>query len=174
MNCRRVIGWSPISRRLLELLGFLLSTNSYWSPNKTGTSPRLSPRQCTGAGSDFIHYPDFDTPLFRGGLPLMITKAQSERHPSSVNPLGLLTSHKQIPLRTLTSPYLTLRLAPNPLFRVSSHYPLLHPPTNSFWYRIGTETNLRMTDCNRNLSHVHTSAQGAIRIRIRRGGNCVV
>lgn len=54
MNCRRVIGWSPISRRLLELLGFLLSTNSYWSPNKTVTSPGLSPRQCTGAGSDFI------------------------------------------------------------------------------------------------------------------------
>jgi hypothetical protein len=26
--------------------------------------------------------------------------------------------------------------------RVSSLYPLLHPPTNSFWYRIGTETNL--------------------------------
>jgi hypothetical protein len=23
---------------------------------------------------------------------------------------------------------------------VSSHYPLLHPPTNSFWYRIGTTT----------------------------------
>ena len=30
------------------------------------------------------------------------------------------------------------RLAPNPLFRVSSHCPLLHPPSNSFWYRIGT------------------------------------
>lgn len=35
-------------------------------------------------------------------------------------------------------PYFTLRLAPTPLFRVSSNYPLLHPPTNNFCYRIGT------------------------------------
>ena len=76
----------------------------------------------------------------------MITKAQSERHPSSVNPLGLLTSHEQIQLRTTTNPYFTLRLAPNPLFRVSSHYPLLHPPTNCFWYRIGTDLHLRLID----------------------------
>ena len=54
------------------------------------------------------------------------------------NPLGLLTSHEQIQLRTTTNPYFGLRLAPNPLIRVSNHYPLLHPPTNSFWYRIGT------------------------------------
>ena len=57
----------------------------------------------------------------------------------SLNPLGLLTSHEQIQLRTTTNPYFTLRLARNPLIRVSSHYPLLHPPTNCFWYRIGTE-----------------------------------
>jgi hypothetical protein len=71
----------------------------------------------------------------------MITKAPSESHPRSFNPLGLLISHEQIPLRTLTNPYFTLRLAPNPLFRVSSHYPLPHPPTNSFWYRIGTDSS---------------------------------
>jgi hypothetical protein len=71
----------------------------------------------------------------------MITKAQSERHPSSVNPLGLSSNHEQIQLRTTTSPYSTLRLAPNSLFRVSSQYPLLHPPTNSFWYRIGTDSD---------------------------------
>jgi len=58
----------------------------------------------------------------------------------SFNPLGLFTSPEQIQLRTTTNPYFTLRLAPNPLIRVSSHYPLLHPPTNSFWYRIGTDS----------------------------------
>ena len=152
MNCRRVIGWSPISRRLLELLGFLLSTNSYWSPNKTVTSPGLSPRQCTGAGSDFIHYPDFNAPPFSRRFAPMITKEQSKRHLSSDNPLGLLTSHEQIQLRTTINPYFTLRLAPNPLNRVSSHYPLLHPPTNSFWYRIGTDSNrCHMSGLQRNL-----------------------
>ena len=55
------------------------------------------------------------------------------------NPVGLINAPEQIPLRTTTNSYFTLRLAPNPLIRVSSHYPLLHPPTNSFWYRIGTE-----------------------------------
>ena len=151
MNCRRVIGWSPISRRLLELLGFLLSTNSYWSPNKTVTSPGLSPRQCTGAGSDFIHYPDFNTPPFSRRFAPMITKEQSKRHLSSDNPLGLSSNHEQIQIRTTTNPYFTLRLAPNPLFRLSSHYPLLHPPTNSFWYGFGTEA---LTSCHAYLTRL--------------------
>jgi len=69
----------------------------------------------------------------------MITKALSESRPRSFNPLGLLINPNQIPLRSTTNPYFTLRLAPRPLIRVSSYDPLLHPPTNSFWYRIGTE-----------------------------------
>jgi hypothetical protein len=59
------------------------------------------------------------------------------------NPLGLFDAHERIPLRTTTNPYFTLRLAPKPLLRVSSHYPLLDPPTNSFWYRIGTRRHIR-------------------------------
>ena len=76
------------------------------------------------------------------------------------NPLGLLTSHEQIQLRTTTNPDFTLRLAPNPLFRVSSHYPLLHPPTNSFWYRIGTEANSHISPSTRNSALIFPEQQG--------------
>ena len=55
-------------------------------------------------------------------------------HKISFNPLGLSSNQEQIQPRTTTNPYFALRLAPNPLIQVSSHYPLLHPPTNSFWY----------------------------------------
>ena len=77
----------------------------------------------------------------------------------SFNPLGLLTNQEQIPLRTTTVPYFTLRLAPNPLFRVSSHYPLLHPPTNSFWYRIGTKANSYMSTSTRNPASIFSEHQ---------------
>jgi hypothetical protein len=70
----------------------------------------------------------------------MVQIIESSSHKETFNPLGLFTSHEQIPLRSTTNPYFTLRLAPRPLFRVSGYYPLLNPPTNSFWYRIGTET----------------------------------
>jgi len=144
MNCWRAIGWSPISRRLLELLEFLLSTNSYWSPNKTGISPGLSPRQCTGAGSDFFPCPHFTTQLLLGGLPYLINVIQAKSYQRSISSTGPLINPNQTPLRTRTNPYFALKLAPNPLIRVSSHYPLLHPPTNSFWYRIGTELVMKI------------------------------
>ena len=91
----------------------------------------------------------------------MITKALSEIHPRSFNPLGLLINPKEIPLRSTTNPYFTLRLAPNPLFRVSSHYPLLHPPTNSFWYRIGTEA---LTSCHTYLTRL--ACLGQLKIQL--------
>jgi len=43
---------------------------------------------------------------------------------------------------------------------VSSHYPLLHPPTNSFWYRIGTEANSHISPSTRNPALIFSEQQG--------------
>ena len=72
----------------------------------------------------------------------MVQIVDFSSHKISFNPLGLSSNQEQIQLRTMANPYFMLRLAPRPLFRVSSQHPLLHPPTNCFWYRIGTEQDL--------------------------------